>query len=447
MKILPDSIENFCDVIYNYLEFNERVFYMKNYLGAADILLPDFNKVSGERWAVVACDQYTSEPEYWEGVAKEVGEAPSTLKIILPEVYLSQTEERVPNINAEMEKYLRENLISHPDSMIFLERTQRDGVIRRGIIGIIDLEDYDYNRGSESLIRATEGTVLSRIPPRVKIRRDAPIELPHVMLLVDDPEKTVIEPLIEKKSGFDTAYDFDLMCGGGHVKGFFLPDTEQTRINKVLSALITLEKMTERYGENDFAPLLFAVGDGNHSLATAKACYAELKEKLGEEEAKKSPARYALAEIVNLHDDAMQFEPIYRVVFNVDPVDVVNELRKYSELLRGNAPVQKVRMVSREFESEILFERPEAQLTVGTLQNFLDKYVQEHPEAEVDYIHGEDSLTALARGENAIGFIFSGMEKSQLFKTVLCDGALPRKTFSMGHAHDKRYYLECRGIK
>ena len=418
---------------------------MKKHFASANILLPDFNKIDGGRWAAVACDQYTSEPQYWEGAAEVVGDSPSTLKIILPEVYLSETEERVPRINAEMEKYLKEVLVSHPDSMIYLERTQRDGVVRRGIVGLIDLEDYDYSRGSESLIRATEGTVLSRIPPRVKIRRDAPIELPHVMLLVDDPEKTVIEPLMGKGE-LDVAYDFDLMCGGGHVKGFFLPETEQDRINEALANLITPEKMAERYGENSFAPLLFAVGDGNHSLATAKACYTELKEKLGEE-AKKSPARYALCEVVNLHDDALQFEPIYRVVFNVDPIDVINELRKYVEKLKGDAPAQKLTMVSRIFDSEYEIPHPEAQLTVGTLQNFLDRYVEAHPEAEVDYIHGEESLISLARGENALGFIFDGMEKSQLFKTVLCDGALPRKTFSMGHAHDKRYYLECRGIK
>lgn len=419
---------------------------MDKYFSAADILLPDFDKVDGERWAVVACDQYTSEPEYWEGAKRVAGDSPSTLNLILPEVFLSETEERVPKINAEMEKYLKDVLISHPDSMIFLERTQRDGIVRRGIIGMIDLEEYDYNKGSESLIRATEGTVLSRIPPRVKIRRDAAVELPHVMLLADDPQKTVIEPLAGKKEDFKIAYDFDLMCGGGHVKGYFLPKNEQDRINGALADLITPEKMTERYGAKDLSPLLFAVGDGNHSLATAKACYTELKERLGDE-AKSSPARYALCEVVNLHDETLQFEPIYRVVFNVDPVDVVNELRKYSELLRGNAPAQKVQIFSEIFDSEYEFTRPEAQLTVGTLQNFLDKYTEAHPGAEVDYIHGERSLIALARKENAIGFIFSGMEKSQLFKTVLFDGALPRKTFSMGHAHDKRYYLECRRIK
>lgn len=445
---MPDSVEKIADLIYNHSNLKERFdFAVKNYLCAADILLPDFNIVDGERWAVVACDQYTSEPEYWEGVAKAAGDSPSTLNMILPEVYLNQTEERVPKINAEMEKYLKSVLISHPDSMIFLERTQRDGVVRRGIVGMIDLEEYDFKRGSDSLIRATEGTVLSRIPPRVKIRRDAPIELPHVMLLIDDPEKTVIEPLTEKKDRLDIAYDFDLMCGGGHAKGFFLPDGEQKRINEALSSLITPEKMAERYGEGDLAPLLFAVGDGNHSLATAKACYTELKEKLGEEAARGSLARYALCEVVNLHDDALQFEPIYRVVFNVDPVDVVNELRKYSELLRGNGPSQKVQIFSEIFDSEYEFTRPQAQLSVGTLQNFLDSYTKDHPEAEVDYIHGEESLIALARRENAVGFIFSGMEKNQLFKTVLFDGALPRKTFSMGHAHDKRYYLECRKIK
>ena len=199
------SIEKMRDLRYNILILKKGLSYMKNYFGAADILLPDFEKIEGERWACVACDQYTSEPEYWEGAAKVVGDSPSTLKVILPEVYLSETEERVPKINAEMEKYLKEVLLSHPDSMIFLERTQRDGVVRRGIIGIVDLEEYDYNKGSTSLIRATEGTVLSRIPPRVKIRRDAAIELPHVMLLIDDPAKTVIEPSIRVGSILNTS--------------------------------------------------------------------------------------------------------------------------------------------------------------------------------------------------------------------------------------------------
>ncbi len=419
---------------------------MKKHFDAADILLPDFKKVPGEKWAVVACDQYTSEPEYWREAESTVGESPSTLKLILPEVYLSEAEERVPKINAEMEKYLRQVLISHMGSMIFLERTQRDGVIHRGVIGIVDLEEYDYNKGSPSLIRATEGTVLSRIPPRVKIRRDAPIELPHVMLLIDDPEKTVIEPLAEKRSELETAYDFDLMCNGGHAKGYFIPEAEQERINEALTALITPEKMAERYGSADLAPLLFAVGDGNHSLATAKSCYEELKKKLGKE-AESSPARYALAEIVNLHDDAIQFEPIYRVMFGVDPEDAVSELRKYTAQLNGSADAQRIHIVSLYGEETLEIAHPEAQLTVGTLQRFLDSYLEAHSNAEVDYIHGEDSLNALAKKHNAIGFIFSGMEKDQLFKTVIYDGALPRKTFSMGHAHDKRYYLECRRLK
>ncbi len=443
---LPDTVIEVKKFIKRALQLGGKVIDMKKYLGAADILLPDFKSVSGEKWAVVACDQYTSEPKYWEDAAKTVGESPSTLKMILPEVYLSETEERVPKINAEMEKYLKEVLISHKDSMIFLERTQRDGVVRRGIMGIIDLEEYDYNKGSSSLIRATEGTVLSRIPPRVRIRRGAPIELPHVMLLIDDPEKTVIEPLAEKSGELDTAYDFDLMCGGGHAKGYFIPAADRERINEALTALIAPEKMAERYGNADFAPLLFAVGDGNHSLATAKACYEELKEKLGEA-AKASPARYALAEIVNLHDDAIQFEPIYRVIFGVDPEDVTTELKKYASGLSGTSDAQRIHIISKNAEEMLDIEHPEAQLTVGTLQSFIDKYLETHGGAEVDYIHGEDSLTALAKSDSAIGFIFGGMKKDQLFKTVLCDGALPRKTFSMGHAHDKRYYLECRAIR
>lgn len=412
----------------------------------ANILLPDFNNIDGTKWAVVACDQYTSEPEYWAEVEKTVGDSPSTLQITLPEVYLSETEKRVPIINREMEKYLKDVLISNRNGMIYLERTQANGKTRRGIIGMIDLDQYDFSKGSQSLIRATEGTVLSRIPPRVKIRKDAPVELPHVLMLIDDPENTVIEPLTDKKSEFERAYDFDLMMNGGHVCGYHINNDEEKRISDALDSLVTPAAMKKKYG-GDFSPLLFAVGDGNHSLATAKTCYENLKAEIGEEEAAKSPAKYALVEIENLHDETLEFEPIYRVVFGADTDDLVSELKKYSSTLNGNESPQKVTAVTNKGEEEIIFQHPSAQLTVGTLQNFLDSYAEKHNEIEIDYIHGEDSLRKLSAKNGAIGFIFDGMTKDQLFKTVICDGALPRKTFSMGHAYDKRYYLECRRIK
>jgi len=413
---------------------------------AADILLPDFCKVDGTKWAVVACDQYTSEPEYWESAKRLVGDAPSTLRMILPEVYLNETEQRTPEINREMER-LCGTLTEYPNAMICLARTQSDGTVRRGIIGALDLECYDFHKGACALTRATEGTVLERIPPRVAIRRDAPMELPHVMLLIDDPQKTVIEPALESASARAPLYDFDLMLGGGHVCAYLLNESEQAAVSGALAALITPEAMAERYGEAGLSPFLFAAGDGNHSLATAKTIYEELKATLGEEAAKKHPARYALAEVVNLHDDALQFEPIYRVVFNCDPEALLAELTAETEAQKGTAEAQTVRWFTANREGTLTVAHPTAQLAVGTLQNFLSAYAQRHPEAEVDYIHGEESLCTLAKKPNAIGFLFDGMRKDELFRTVLYDGALPRKTFSMGHAADKRYYLECRKIK
>lgn len=417
---------------------------MKKCYSAANILLPDFDKTDAKKWAVVACDQFTSEPEYWNGVEEQVGDAPSTLKMILPEVYLSDAESRIPNINSTMKQYLDGVLQCHENSMIYVERTQSDGSVRHGVVMAIDLEDYEYTKGATSLIRATEATVVERIPPRVAIRRGADIELPHVMLLIDDPHRTVIEPL-QSLCG-DVAYDTDLIMGGGHIKGRFLTECEQTAVGKALDALITPEQMQERYGDSSLAPLLFAVGDGNHSLASAKAAYEEVKVKLGADAAASHPARFALVEVVNIHDDALKFEPIYRVMFGVDPEDVLSSLNEYVSGLDGTAPAQSATYITGDKTGVIEISRPHRQLTVGTLQDFIDGYIKSHSGAEVDYIHGESSIKALSAKQNAIGFTFSGMSKSELFKTVIFDGALPRKTFSMGHAEDKRYYLECRKI-
>ena len=413
----------------------------------ADILLPDFEKTNGTAWSVVACDQFTSEREYWEKAEAMAGDQPSTLRLILPEAYLSETETRLPKINAAMREYLDTVLCRYPDAMIYLERVQSDGTVRRGIIGKVDLERYDYRKGSQSAIRATEGTVLERIPPRVAIRRNAVLELPHVMLLVDDPKRTVIEPIAERADELAIAYDFDLMLGGGHVCGKWLDDAAKAGLQAALSALVTPDQLEERYGNADLAPLLFAVGDGNHSLASAKEAYREVKEQIGEEAAKSHPSRYALVEIVNLHDEALTFQPIYRVVFGVDPHALLRDLEAYAEGLQGEMSAQTVEYIGRGISGSIAFEHPVRQLTVGTLQDFLDRYVASHPNAEVDYIHGEGSVRALTNRPDAIGFLFDGMGKDQLFRTVIYDGALPRKTFSMGHAEDKRYYLEARKIR
>ena len=405
----------------------------------ADILLPDFKKADGEKYAVVACDQFTSEPAVWEETEKIVGDAPSALRFILPELYLSERKERIPGIHAEMDKALSDGLFTeYPHAMIYLRRTQSDGTVREGLVGAIDLLDYDYRPGSKPPIRATEGTVLERVPPRVDIRRGAKIELPHVMLLLDDPDKTVIEPLADLVTDKAPLYDFDLMQGGRHVTGYLLDRAKQKRVDDALDALIP--------DVDD--PLIFAVGDGNHSLAAAKAYFEELCDTLGDE-ALSHPARYALVELVNLHSPALVFRPIYRAVFGADETDLTNAL--LSDVLAasvGNTDVKPTRLtvLTGKTPFEVTYPHGTHPLDVGTLQSFLDRYTAAHPGVTVDYIHGEEALASIVEKNGAIGFLFPGMEKEQLFPAVREKGALPRKTFSMGEARDKRYYLEARRI-
>jgi len=423
---------------------------MKKIFSRADILLPDFTKVNGETWAVIACDQFTSEPKYWDAVKEKVGDAPSTLKMVLPEIYLSDSgKDTIDRINRDMSE-IASTLVSHPDSMIYLERIQSDGKLRRGIIGKIDLECYDYSVGSDSAVRATEGTVLERIPPRVAVRRDAEVELPHVMILIDDEENALFGKIINDADKYSLAYDFDLMLGSGHVKGRFIDSEGMDHVENTLSLLSRPEVFEKKYLLSGYSPLTYAVGDGNHSLASAKAAYAEIKEKLGDK-ALEHPSRYALCEIVNLHDTALEFEPIYRVMFGVEPEKIVEELRAYATEASAAADSTDIRetieCVYGGNSKTVTFERSPHRLTVGSLQLFIDGYLKEHPEASVDYIHGVDSTLELSGGENAIGFLFDGMRKDELFASVICEGALPRKTFSMGEAKDKRFYLECRKIK
>ncbi len=391
---------------------------------AADILLP---KSNFENWAVVACDQYTSEPEYWEEVKTAAGDKPSALNIVLPEVYLSgDNSAYIEKINKNMQEYLDNNIFEcYPDSLVYVERVQSDGKLRRGIVGKIDLCCYDYRSGTDAEIRATEQTVLSRIPPRVEIRKNAPLELPHVMLLFDDVKDEIFSYLAANTDSFKTLYDFTLMCNAGSIKGYLLNDTAK---DKVLSLLGDLKQQNNGF--------LFCVGDGNHSLATAKECY-----NLNKTDA----SRYALAEIVNIHDKALEFEPIYRVLFGVEPEIIIDEFIKATGEYYG-ADAQKFTCVYGDKTREISV-KPTAKLAVGTLQAFLDDYIKEHIGIEIDYIHGEASLKKLASRDNALGFLFDGMQKSELFDAVSADGSLPRKTFSMGHADDKRFYIEARKIK
>ncbi len=388
----------------------------------ADILLPNDGF---EAWSVIACDQFTSQPEYWQSLAASIGDAPSTLNLILPEVYLEDhPEARTEAINQTMRAYLDAGIFNeYKNAMIYVERTLKNGSIRRGIVAAVDLEAYDFTKGSSAPIRATEGTVLERIPPRVKIREGAPLELPHVMLLIDDEAKAVIEPLADTADTYPKLYDFTLSAGGGSICGRLLDESAQECI---MSALAPLAE-----GEN---PLVFAVGDGNHSLATAKTCY--------EQNGKNPLSRYALVEIVNIHDSALEFEPIYRVLFNCDPTDVTAYLKAHAD---DGEDSQKITCIAADGEQTISLSRT-SNLPVGTLQHLIDDYIKAHPGVTVDYIHGIDVTRTLASEPGRIGFLFEGMKKTELFETVRCDGALPRKTFSMGEAADKRYYLEARRI-
>ncbi len=393
---------------------------------SADILLPNCDLA---KWAVIACDQFTSQPDYWQKAEQIVSDSPSALRVTFPELYLGKDNaSRIEKINETMHTYLENGLFTcHENAMIYLKRTLPSGKIRRGLIGKIDLEAYDFTVGKKPLIRATEGTVLERIPPRVAIRCDAPLELPHIMLLIDDPDASVIEPL--ENLDLETAYDFDLMLGGGHANGAFLSQSAQAQV------LQALQNLYERAGNE---PMLFAVGDGNHSLATAKTCYLQ----------NPTPEnRYALVEVVNIHDPSLIFEPIYRAVFGVDAQELVEQFTQYAQSLNGNAFPQTVTLCAGEKEVTLTIAHPVCALAVGTVQQFLDAYLASHNGAIVDYIHGISVTRDLAKKENTVGFLFDGMEKSQLFGAVCADGALPRKTFSMGEAESKRYYIEARRIR
>ncbi len=413
----------------------------------ADILLPNFSITDGTLWSAVACDQYTAQPDYWETADTLVGNAPSTLRVILPEVYLKETDARIPAIREAMVDYLDEILECHPDAMILVDRTLADGKHRLGLVGMIDLEDYDFRPGSAALIRATEETVPERIPPRTIIRRGAPMELPHVMMLIDDAQKTVIEPLFKSTADLPVVYDFDLMQNSGHLKGYLISEEMQAQVLSALDALASPQSMEQKYHRSGLAPLLFAVGDGNHSLAAAKTCYEELKTRLGDA-ARRHPMRYALCEIVNLYDASLEFEPIYRVFFGVDPVKVVEDFKAYAASLQGEASPQAVRLSHGDYDETVTIPHPVSTLAVGTVQSFVNECLSDrrYGDAEVDYIHGEDVAVALGAQDGALAFLFDGMEKDELFPTVIFDGSLPRKAFSMGHAADKRFYTEARRL-
>ena len=426
-----------------------------------EVLLP-VQRIDPHKWAVIACDQFTSQPEYWEKVAETVGDAPSTFHLILPEAWLHSPDvkDRIQKTQQAMRDYLENGILEPHKGFVFVERQVGDKN-QLGLVVALDLECYDYNKGSQTLIRATEGTILDRLPPRMDVRRDALLESPHILVLYDDPEGVVLSGILARKQELPLAYDFDLMAGSGHIAGRLVE--EPALINSVIEGLASLiEPATyaEKYElPNADDPLLFAMGDGNHSLATAKAIWEELKPHVKPDH----PSRYALVELVNLHDPSLNFEPIHRVLFNPGE-DFDTTLKLYfadtmklhtitdmptliREVAKSTPSQQRFGMIQPDSYTLVELDHPQHNLTAGSLQQFLDLFLKSHPDTKIDYVHGDDTVDELGRKPRNIGFFLPPIGKNSFFRSVIVDGALPRKTFSMNHAKDKRFYMECRKIK
>ncbi|MEI6290089.1 MAG: DUF1015 domain-containing protein [Chloroflexota bacterium] len=412
------------------------------------------------KWSVIACDQFTSQPEYWHRVEEIVGSEQSTLKLTLPEVYLEASDEgeRINRIQNQMRSVLDEKFLTPSDGLIYLERTV-DGRTRKGLMLALDLEKYDFSKGSTSLIRATEGTIVERLPPRMKIREGAALEFPHIIVLIDDVNKTVIEPISAAKKGLTKLYDFELMLGSGHLAGYQVSPELEAQVVTAIRELAKPEVFSNKYQVENKPVLLFAMGDGNHSLATAKAIWEKIKGTVGMEH----PARYALVEIENVQDDALNFEPIHRVIFGLKK-NIFIELEKYFGSQYHYQSVSSLETMVQEVDLHrgkshkigiigggqsygvIEIENSNSNLPVGTIQNFLDPFIKSGGAEKIDYVHGSEVTSSLGSKSGNAGIYLPGMKKSDLFKTVILDGALPRKTFSMGEAHEKRFYLEARKI-
>lgn len=416
----------------------------------ANILLPG-KETDLQKWAVLACDQFTSQPEYWEKVDKAAGDAPSTLRLILPEVFLEEpgVDTRISAIHSAMAQYQKTVLTNVVKGFIYIEREISSGV-RQGLVGCVDLEQYSYTKGATPRIRPSENTVVERIPPRLAVRRGGVLESPHILMLVDDADKTVIEPLGDKKAELQPVYDLELMLGGGCLRGWAV--TDQADIDAVYAAISALEDpaaFDEKYNtQGKTPPFPLAVGDGNHSLATAKASWEELKNNLTPAQLENHPARYCLVELENVQSPANAIEPIHRVMFDVTGEDVLAAIDTFAR--ENGAAVsadgaQKFTLVYGGQKKEIGIDGATHPLTVGTVQDILAVLARQKPAMREDYIHGEDSVEELA-GKGAVGILLPPFNKADLFRGVALGGVLPKKTFSMGHAEEKRYYLECRTI-
>ncbi len=411
------------------------------------ILLPN-SKVKAEKWGVVACDQYTSQHKYWEKLSKFVGKNPSTLNLVFPEIFLEQPDfkERVVNIQKSMHHYLSEKILEEHEGFMLVERTLPTGKKRIGLMMAIDLEKYDFSPDSKSLIRPSEGTILSRIPIRVDIRRDAPMELPHILLLINDEKKSIIEPLYKKVREFKVKYNTTLTMKGGKIRGFAIPD-------KFTDHLVTNFNKLLGKSKSKKAPLLFVVGDGNHSLAAAKSHWMQIKDKVGSDH----PARYALVETINIHDPALSFEPIHRVIFNTNQQTFFEELDLFFKGKRAKTKIVKSKpakgkaqifeFLCKNRTTFVKIEPYQSEIESGVMQEFIDAFLKKYPKASVDYIHGQDAVEELASTSKNIGILLSPLKKNQLLPFIEKYGPLPRKCFSLGEADEKRFYFEARLIK
>lgn len=389
----------------------------------ADILLPRVDDMT--KWSCIACDQFTAEPEYWREAERIVGSEPSTLRLMLPEAWLGVRDSAAETrkIYAAMKDYVNRGIFRTVEqSFIYVERTLPSGAVRRGLVGKLDLECYDWAPGSATPVRATEGTVESRLPARVEVRRGATLEMPHIMVFIDDPENAVIP----SAAGGEVLYDFELMLGGGHIRGSRVTGEAAERLTAALEA--------------PEGAVRFAMGDGNHSLAAAKRCWEQIKRNLPESELETHPARYALAEIVNIHDEAVTFEPIHRVLLETVPRGFIEEAA--ARLPRGKG--QAVTLLAGRREMEIETGMPLGAL-VALVDELLGDWRREHG-GEPDYIHGDEEARALGGKPSSVGVLLPRLEKAELFPYITEHGPYPKKSFSIGHARDKRYYLECRAI-
>ncbi|MDD6957489.1 MAG: DUF1015 domain-containing protein [Sphaerochaetaceae bacterium] len=421
-----------------------------------NILLPN-EGIDLSSWAVIACDQFTSQREYWKKAGDICYGKDSTLHMIFPEVYLEDDnkEERIGWINNTMNYYKNKGVFKeYRDTLVLVKRTTASGTVRYGLMLALDLDAYSWEKGAKTLIRATEGTILSRIPPRVAIRKNAILELPHILVLISDKKKSVIEPLVKKTESLKKLYQTSLMLGGGEIEGWAVDDPEL--LNSVADALCALKEGLDKKN-----PLLFAMGDGNHSFATAKQCWEDIKGTLSEEERKNHPARYCLVEIENVFDKGIEFEAIHRAFFNVSLADFDKEIAKTCkkvnvESVKNLKAVKAFLKKKQETHSFALcsggkyfiytLDGAKSSIPAGSIQRVIEALAKKS-KGSVDYIHGYEETDKLGNAEGNIGIFLPAISKDTFFDSIVKDGALPRKTFSMGEAEEKRYYMEGRYIK